>query len=316
MSYIKSSTGSGTAFIIAPDTTGALVFQTGVGPTTAATIDANGVLLIGSAAVGNTGDSLVVNGGTASYQRFQTSGTGTGSTDGSLIGVDGSGNTVINNLESANINFATANTVRYTINNSGAFGVGSSPSYGSSGQVLTSAGSGAAPTWGTVLNSLTASGSGLSVSSASGAVTISNTGVTSVTASTGLSASAGTGAITLTNTGVTSVAAGTNISVSASTGGVTITNTLDVMATIAAQATGNVGTWAWLSYGVASTATIVAGTNYGGAALRYWGYTGAAAAAATNTAAVATTPAGTWKAMGSVATTTSVLKATLYMRVA
>jgi len=41
-------------------------------------------------------------------------------------------------------------TPAVTINTSGAVGVGSSPSYGTSGQVLTSAGSGAAPTWGTV----------------------------------------------------------------------------------------------------------------------------------------------------------------------
>lgn len=34
-----------------------------------------------------------------------------------------------------------------TINNTGSIGVGSSPSYGTSGQVLTSAGSSAAPTW-------------------------------------------------------------------------------------------------------------------------------------------------------------------------
>ena len=36
-----------------------------------------------------------------------------------------------------------------TINASGAVGVGSSPSYGTSGQALLSSGSGAAPTWGT-----------------------------------------------------------------------------------------------------------------------------------------------------------------------
>lgn len=38
-------------------------------------------------------------------------------------------------------------TPAVTLNTSGAMGVGSSPSYGTSGQVLTSAGSGAAPTW-------------------------------------------------------------------------------------------------------------------------------------------------------------------------
>ena len=44
-------------------------------------------------------------------------------------------------------------TAALTLNTSQAVGVGSSPSYGTSGQVLTSAGSGAAPTW-TTLNSV------------------------------------------------------------------------------------------------------------------------------------------------------------------
>jgi hypothetical protein len=38
-------------------------------------------------------------------------------------------------------------TTALTLNTSGALGVGTSPSYGTSGQVLTSAGSAAAPTW-------------------------------------------------------------------------------------------------------------------------------------------------------------------------
>lgn len=41
-------------------------------------------------------------------------------------------------------------TPAVTLNTSGAIGVGSSPSYGTSGQVLTSSGSGSAPTWSTV----------------------------------------------------------------------------------------------------------------------------------------------------------------------
>lgn len=39
-----------------------------------------------------------------------------------------------------------------TLNTSGAVGVGSSPSYGTSGQVLTSAGSGSAPTWASIVS--------------------------------------------------------------------------------------------------------------------------------------------------------------------
>lgn len=40
---------------------------------------------------------------------------------------------------------ASANSI--TLNASGAIGVGTTPTYGSAGQVLTSQGSGAAPTW-------------------------------------------------------------------------------------------------------------------------------------------------------------------------
>jgi hypothetical protein len=67
-------------------------------------------------------------------------------------------------------------------------------------------------------------GTGISVSGATGAVTITNSGVTALTASTGISVSAGTGSITITNTGATSIVAGTGISVSGATGAVTVTN--------------------------------------------------------------------------------------------
>jgi len=50
----------------------------------------------------------------------------------------------------------TAGTTAVTINASQAVGVGSSPSYGTSGQVLTSAGSAASPVWGSALVSGTA----------------------------------------------------------------------------------------------------------------------------------------------------------------
>jgi hypothetical protein len=70
-------------------------------------------------------------------------------------------------------------------------------------------------------------GTGLSGTSynGSGAVTIANTGVLSVTTNTGLSTNASaTGNVTITNTGVTSNVAGTGISLSGGTGAVTITN--------------------------------------------------------------------------------------------
>ena len=44
----------------------------------------------------------------------------------------------------------SSGTTGLTINTSLALGVGSSPSFGTSGQLLTSAGAGAAPTWTTV----------------------------------------------------------------------------------------------------------------------------------------------------------------------
>ena len=61
---------------------------------------------------------------------------------------------------------------------------------------------------------------GINGSAATGAITLSNTGVTSIVAGTGIGVS-GTGAVTVTNNGITSLIAGTGISVS----GATITNT-------------------------------------------------------------------------------------------
>lgn len=45
------------------------------------------------------------------------------------------------------VGVTTASTLRYSVNASGALGIGSSPDYGTSGQILTSAGSSAVPTW-------------------------------------------------------------------------------------------------------------------------------------------------------------------------
>ena len=106
---------------------------------------------------------------------------------------------------------------RLNVSNGGT-GITATPT---NGQILIGNGSGF------TLATLTA-GSGLSVANASGAITLSNTGVTSLTASTGISVSASTGAITVTNTGVTSFQ--TSLSgltpSSASTGVVTLAGTL------------------------------------------------------------------------------------------
>lgn len=74
------------------------------------------------------------------------------------------------------------------------------------------------------VSSVTGSGSGISVSPTTGAVVVSNTGVTSNVAGTGISVSGATGAVTITNTGVTSIVAGTAITISGATGAVTINN--------------------------------------------------------------------------------------------
>jgi len=76
----------------------------------------------------------------------------------------------------------------------------------------------------TATNALTI-GTGLSGTSYNGgsAVTIANSGVTSITTNTGLSTNASAvGGVTITNTGVTSNVAGTGVSVSGATGAVTI----------------------------------------------------------------------------------------------
>jgi hypothetical protein len=53
---------------------------------------------------------------------------------------------------SNNVAIATGGTTAITINSSQAIGLGSSPSYGTSGQVFTSAGSGSAATWSTPIS--------------------------------------------------------------------------------------------------------------------------------------------------------------------
>jgi hypothetical protein len=96
------------------------------------------------------------------------------------------------------------------------------------------------------------------------------------------------------------------------TGGIITTGTISNTN----AAVGDLGTYAWLAYAAASTATIVAGTNYAGSGLRYFGYTGTSTGAASGGTLPATTPSGTWKAMGNVNTATNLIKHTLYLRVA
>ena len=97
----------------------------------------------------------------------------------------------------------------------GGTGLTSTPT---NGQILIGNGTGYA------LSTITGS-TGLNVSNGAGAITLTNTGVTSAVAGTGISVSSATGAVTFTNTGVTSLIAGSNITISGSTGAITISST-------------------------------------------------------------------------------------------
>ncbi len=66
-----------------------------------------------------------------------------------LFGTFGSSNLIVGSFNNLPLEIRTNNTARFFVGTSGQFGIGASPSYGDSGQVLTSGGSGAAPTWST-----------------------------------------------------------------------------------------------------------------------------------------------------------------------
>jgi hypothetical protein len=80
-------------------------------------------------------------------------------------------------------------------------------------------------------------GDGIAITTNTGTdtVTIANTGVTTLSASTGISVSSGTGSVVVTNTGVIDLTAGEGISVSSSTGSITIANTAPKFSSIAVQ---------------------------------------------------------------------------------
>lgn len=71
------------------------------------------------------------------------------------------------------IQFKIAGATQFTINPTGALGVGSSPSYGTSGQALTSAGSTAQPAWGNVVGSVTGTANQIAAVTTAGAVVLS-----------------------------------------------------------------------------------------------------------------------------------------------
>ena len=113
-------------------------------------------------------------------------------------------------------------------------------------------------------------GSGISVSGATGAVTIGNTGVLSNVAGTGISVSGATGTSTISNTGVLSVATGSGISTSGSTGAITLANTgvLSNLAGTGISVSGGTGNVTIANTGLlscASTGTGISTTTVSGA---------------------------------------------------
>ena len=125
-------------------------------------------------------------------------------------------------------------------------------------------------------------GSNITLSGSSGAVTINaiENGVSSVAVGTGLSTTGSTGAITLTNSGVTSLVAGTAMTVSGGTGAVTVNNNgvTSIVAGTAMTISGGTGAVTVNNNGVTS---IVAGTN-----ISISGATGAVTISATPTSTV------------------------------
>ena len=114
----------------------------------------------------------------------------------------------LNSDSSTRLSFYSGNaTERFRIGSSGQWGIGGA-TYGTAGQVFTSGGASAAPTWanaatGTVTSITVAAGTGMSgggTVTTSGTVTLTNAGVTSIVAGTGISISGATGAVTVTST--------------------------------------------------------------------------------------------------------------------
>jgi hypothetical protein len=102
----------------------------------------------------------------------------------------GSGGEYIQGDNVGNLTLGSTATTGFNINPSGALGIGVvTPDYGTANQALLSEGSSSPPAWQNIVNEIIA-GTGISVSSATGDVTITNTGVLSFSGdSTGLTPS-------------------------------------------------------------------------------------------------------------------------------
>jgi len=89
------------------------------------------------------------------------------------------------------------------------------------------------------------------------------------------------------------------------------------LAATAGATAGAVGTYAWLLQAAASQfTTITLGTNYAGSSFRNSGILGSDGTADAQIDVTASTPSGTWKAMGQVTYTGGILnRGTLFLRV-
>ena len=139
----------------------AFATATGTSPTERMRIDSSGNLLVGTTSNANS-DKLVVNGQVYQFQTANGSSASPVTNGGYLFGPNSATiyagmrfvTQILSNNNTAIAFYTTSNagsaTERFRISGDGALGIGSTPSYGTAGQVLTSGGSGAAPTWTTV----------------------------------------------------------------------------------------------------------------------------------------------------------------------
>ena len=114
----------------------------GVGATEVINITKDGKIGIGVAA---PNQELHIHANGTSYLQFTDETSGTGASDGVLIGLDHP-NTYIWGYEAGSFIVATNGTEKFRISSSGEIGIGGA-NYGNAGQVLTSGGSGSAPSW-------------------------------------------------------------------------------------------------------------------------------------------------------------------------
>jgi len=142
MSTLSTGTLLTTAFTVRSDLSGNLQIQTGTSSANAVLIDSNQNVTFNGSITSNT----------------------------------------ITSAAATSLTLKSAGTTALTLNSSQAIGLGSTPSFGTNGQVLTSAGSSASPTWTTLSTTSISNGtSNVSVASSGGPVTIATNGNTAVT---------------------------------------------------------------------------------------------------------------------------------------